>query len=530
MIYVVGSGPSGVASAMALVRQGLEVTMLDVGHELEPDRTAVIEELGRRQPEAWDRQALAYIKGSTNANTATIPLKLSYGSDFPYRDTDGASISQAECTRHSFARGGLSNVWGAAIMPYSKEDIADWPIAHADLARHYEAVLTFMDIACVGKDDLHGMFPLYSDRCQHISPTRQAEAFMRDLEAGRSALNVRGLYFGYSRLAVRALPRSGRTGCVYCGLCMYGCPYRLIYNASDTLSELCTRSNFRYVKGILVNKVEEAKGGVTIHAESSRSGEPLTFMASRVYLACGVISTAKILLESLEAFDHPLRMQDSQYYLFPFVRFVDVPGVADERLHTLAQLFIEIFDKQISPHTVHLQVYTYSDIYLKSLQAMLGKLYPLLGRAINAVLGRLCVMQGYLHSSLSDTYWLRLTPGGAGRGASQLLIERSPNVRAEAAVRQVIKKVLDNSRLLKGFPVEWFLKLGSPGKSCFHSGGTFPMQQIPVAFQSDILGRPYGFQKVHVVDASILTSVPATTITFSVMANAHRIASMHSET
>jgi choline dehydrogenase-like flavoprotein len=31
--------------------------------------------------------------------------------------------------------------------------------------------------------------------------------------------------------------------------------------------------------------------------------------------------------------------------------------------------------------------------------------------------------------------------------------------------------------------------------------------------------------RVHLVDASVLPSIPATSITFSVMANAHRIAS-----
>ena len=49
--------------------------------------------------------------------------------------------------------------------------------------------------------------------------------------------------------------------------------------------------------------------------------------------------------------------------------------------------------------------------------------------------------------------------------------------------------------------------------------------RIP-ANQSDALGRPMGRSRVHVVDASSLPSIPATTITFSVMANAHRIGTL----
>jgi hypothetical protein len=66
------------------------------------------------------------------------------------------------------------------------------------------------------------------------------------------------------------------------------------------------------------------------------------------------------------------------------------------------------------------------------------------------------------------------------------------------------------------------LQMAEPGRS-FHSGGSFPMREKPGAFESDCLGRPHGWTRVHAVDATVLPSVPATTITFSVMANAHRI-------
>jgi choline dehydrogenase-like flavoprotein len=66
------------------------------------------------------------------------------------------------------------------------------------------------------------------------------------------------------------------------------------------------------------------------------------------------------------------------------------------------------------------------------------------------------------------------------------------------------------------------LRVGQPGRG-FHTGGTFPMRSKPGAFETDVLGRPYGFSKVHLVDSSVFPSLPATTITLSVMANAHRI-------
>lgn len=531
MIYVVGSGPAGVSSAIALVKQGLQVTMLDVGMELEPDRLAAVHKLGQSSPENWDSQTVAVIKGNSGTNAAGFPMKLSYGSDFPYREAGKNWRAQStQGTVHSFARGGLSNVWGAAVMPYSKDDIADWPISLTDLAKHYEYVSSFMPIACAKKDELHDFFPIYSDHFQPLSPTRQAVAFMEDLTSNKAKLNAQGVYFGHSRLAVRTLPRNTDGGCVYCGLCMYGCPYRLIYNSADTLDALQKLPNFRYVRHVLVKKVVEVNGEVRIKAESTRSGEQIEFNASRVYLACGVLSTAKIMLESLEAYDYPLTMLDSQYFLFPFLRFSNVNGVVNERLQSLAQIFVEIVDSEVSPNTVHLQVYTYSDIYLRSLQEMLGKLYSAFRFSMDFLLGRVCVVQGYLHSNLSNTFLLRLSPKAENHRESNLLVEKSNRSQAELMVRRVLAKVLRNAKLLNGVPIGFLLKLGSPGKSCFHSGGTFPMRYSPAAFQSDCLGRPFGFQKVHIVDASVFPSIPATTITFTVMANAHRIASLYHET
>jgi choline dehydrogenase-like flavoprotein len=53
------------------------------------------------------------------------------------------------------------------------------------------------------------------------------------------------------------------------------------------------------------------------------------------------------------------------------------------------------------------------------------------------------------------------------------------------------------------------------------------MAGAPGPDQSDRWGRPHGFQRVHLTDASVLPEIPATTITLAVMANAHRIASHH---
>jgi hypothetical protein len=71
-------------------------------------------------------------------------------------------------------------------------------------------------------------------------------------------------------------------------------------------------------------------------------------------------------------------------------------------------------------------------------------------------------------------------------------------------------------------PLPLMLKIAQPGRG-FHTGGSFPMTREPRGFQTDLLGRPPGWKRIHAVDATVFPSIPATTITYSAMANAHRI-------
>ena len=50
VVIVIGSGPAGVSCAKALMGRGVEVSLLDAGLELEPERRALVDELARQAP------------------------------------------------------------------------------------------------------------------------------------------------------------------------------------------------------------------------------------------------------------------------------------------------------------------------------------------------------------------------------------------------------------------------------------------------------------------------------------------------
>ncbi len=526
--YVVGSGPAGVACARALLDKGVRVVMLDGGTRLEANRVRAVETLGSSQPEDFDPDLVALIKENMDATPEGVPLKVAFGSAFPYQgvdtylpvDIDGFSASP------SLAAGGLGNVWGASMLPFRADDIADWPLPISALAPHYEAVLDFVPIAG-SRDAIDSVLPLYSRRYQPLRPSRQASGFAKDLFANQKALAADGITIGSSRLAVRAEASEEGPGCAYCGLCMYGCPYGAIYNPASTLEGLRRNPDFQYVDGVVVERIAERGGRVQITATSMADDGALTFEAERVYLACGVLSSASILLRSMEAYDIPLAMKDSQYYLFPLLRYGMPTGVESERLHTLAQLFLEISDSRISSRSIHLQVYSYNDLLPSAVGGFLGPLAGLARPALSQLVGRLLIVQGYLHSSLSSAISVALAPPVNGN-RPRLKVEARAVPATKQAVGRVIAKLMKNRRYLRALPIGLMLKMALPGRG-YHSGGTFPMAERPGEFQSDLLGRPSGFERVHLVDSSVFPTIPSTTITLSTMANAHRIGSAHND-
>ena len=502
MYYVVGSGPAGISCAQALLAAGKEATILDSGVQLEPDRRAAVEALAASDPTTWTKENTAFMRAGMSSGKSGIPEKLVYGSNYTYRPVSGSTSITCEGpdTKPSYALGGLSTVWGSAVMPYRQQDIANWPITVSDLEPGYRAVQKWMPFSAQ-TDDLAGLFPLYRDDLTSLPMSRQASAVLSDLTRNRTSLNAKGVHFGQSRLAVNA------TKCVSCGLCMYGCPRSLIYSTDQTLSAM----SVKYISGVTLQSVEESGDSVTLNA-INQDGSKCQFTGERAFLGAGLLNTTAILLRSLGLYDTPVNIVDSQYFLLPLLRFRGISGVSKERLHTLAQLFVDILDESISPYTVHLQTYTYNDLFRDPVMAALGPLAPMF--PVETFLGRLLLFQGYLHSDHSPSITANLSR------SNTLTLTSVPNPETKKRVNQVAQKLTKLVGQTGVMPLRPLLQMGKPGRG-FHSGGSFPM-----GTKTDILGRPSGLQRVHAVDSSVLPSIPASTVTYTVMANAYRIGSL----
>ncbi len=523
---IIGSGPAAAGAALALTAQpGVEVKVLDVGLRLEANRRDAAQTLATTPPEEWSASLLDLVASRPVASAGGgLPEKRAYGSDFPFRDVGQLSGFTPGHDVHgrliSAAYGGFSTVWGAQVMPYTAATFAGWPVTHAEMEPHYRAVLDRIPYAGE-EDDLARLFPLIGSPDPLPPLSERSARVLAAYQRHRAALNRIGVTVGKARLAMSS------PACVSCGLCMSGCPYGLIYSASQTFDELCRKGRITYCGGLLATRVMEDAGSAAVEARETATGRVHRFVADRVYVACGGLATTRLLLGSLRMFDREVTMGESVQFMMPLASLRATPDPRNARQFTLNQfnMVVDLDRKGLDVSQLHF--YTYDPAFLDALPRSLRA--PGMEGAMLQVLRRLTVALGYLPSWASPRLRLRARPS-AGDEMPELLVSRDPTRWARnQMLRRVVGRVMRAAPLLDLYPVIPSLKLATGGKS-YHFGGSFPHRPDHADARgfgpagSDTLGRVGGWKRIHVVDAAVLPSVAATTFTLTVMANAHRIA------
>jgi choline dehydrogenase-like flavoprotein len=182
---VVGSGPAGVACTQALLDAGRQVLMLDAGQVLESDTAAFVRELSALPVERWPADAIFRMRKNLEAKAHGLPIKLQFGSDFCYRPprAEKPVVMNGIGLSPSYALGGLSNVWGAAMLPYLESDTADWPVRQSELAPHYRAAVKLTGLTGEA-DALADRFPLFAENVPALRVSGGMQRFLNNLRLG----------------------------------------------------------------------------------------------------------------------------------------------------------------------------------------------------------------------------------------------------------------------------------------------------------------------------------------------------------
>src|SRR6266851_6975599 len=161
-VAVIGSSLAGVFAAHALAARGLHVTILDVGETLDPARQAAVAQLRDREPGSWLAEHQDLISANATMNGDELPKKMHFGSDYIYAaDRPFAHIVTNRAGRApypTFARGGFSNIWGAAVLPPDACDMADWPVSRSAMEPYFRKVAALLPL-CGSGGSMAAAFP-----------------------------------------------------------------------------------------------------------------------------------------------------------------------------------------------------------------------------------------------------------------------------------------------------------------------------------------------------------------------------------
>jgi hypothetical protein len=248
-------------------------------------------------------------------------------------------------------------------------------------------------------------------------------------------------------------------------------------------------SKLDYRAGWTADTIAEKDGWVEVSGSTGGGGTEETLRAGRVFLGAGCIPSTRILLKSGGHYDLPAPLIDSQYFMFPFLRWRSAGDAFGERMTTLAQLFVSLMAPRISRWSIHLSVYSFNDQIGGLLQNKLAIFGPLATPLTRFLADRMLVFGGYLHSDESSRLELTLGQPEAD-GISRLVLSHQDNPRTQMTARGAAQMLLPLWRSLGGIPLVPMLQVKDPGTS-YHFGGSFRMTEKPTEiFQSDALGRP----------------------------------------
>ena len=528
-VTVVGSGASAVHFAQTALERGWQVTLLDVGRA----RPAHVRpELSFEGLKDSHTRSSEYFLGENFEGVLFPGAKGEYYGFPPHREyifaPHASSTTRAAGLDPllSFARGGLAEAWTGAVFPFSDAELADWPIAHADLAPHYDLVAQRIGIAGT-LDDLTRYVPTHAHLDAPLDLDPHSQRLSERYASVRAKLNDSlGVFLGRTRAAVLTRPLAHRKACDLKGRCLWGCPNDAIYSPAFTLRELERQANFRYVPGVFVRRFEADDGGVVRAVEVEHAqGLRERIAVERLVLAAGTLSSSRIVLESLSAVggseSELCGLMDNRQVLVPFVNWSmlrEQPVLDGYQYHQLA-LGLSAGDPR---EYVHGLITTLKSALIHPIaQSVPFDLRTALDLTRNSH-----AALGLLNLNFHDTRRAenRLVLEREG-DLSRMVLHYAPEALEARRIKSVLKRVKRALSLLRCFVPPGMTHVRPMGASV-HYAGTLPMAREGGALTSTPNGQSRAFKNLWLADGSTFPFLPAKNLTFTLMANASRIATL----
>ena len=379
----------------------------------------------------------------------------------------------------SLAKGGLSNLWGAGIQPYTEIELSQFPYSYEKIWGIYSRIYKIL----TGTDG------------REFHP-----------EAFRSVIN--SFEVCDPLLAINVKNGGGRSchlkscdnGCICCN--------KNIYNSRNEIDHLINSKKIEYLPSLFVKSIDYQDGHYIINCVEVPSQKVVALKATIVFSCLGAISTSKVVLgmskkdAKVPFFNTP----GGSFFMFSFRLFHKKKHKILSSQTFKGNVVKNYFEGNIFPFSENLVVTYFGEGLGKILNSLFGKL----------VFSRLFIANIYFSSDLSSASF--------ESNDDQITIRAS----ITSDLRKVFKrtmKLIKKELFLEGlFVLPFGKKLLSPGQD-IHYGGSIPMKKNPGENQCDFNGELYGFKNFYVTDSASMPFLAPKGHSFNSMVNAYYIAS-----
>jgi choline dehydrogenase-like flavoprotein len=385
--------------------------------------------------------------------------------------------------------GGLTNYWGATCLPFLPSELKALGLSREQLEPYYQRIGASIGIA---GDDTSPLAQHYNHGFMTAPAIRQLALF-RKAEAAVNAGPEQGFIAGSNCLALDVGPTSNYS-CTYCGHCLAGCYRQALFSSSSERSRQQWPNSLSFRQG-LVRDIDLEKLQLRYIDQGQRKTSP---GYDRIFLAAGCIQSSAIIMRSL-GLDSPVQLYDNAVVQFPILYTGPLPE-AEADYFALSQLLINCRNSGNQ-----IQLYPFADHLLRS--AVPEWSWPRLQPIATYLRRRLIIARLYLHSNQSHRYSLQ-------RQQDEITMHKDREPKLYAARDDI--SALGRQLRSAGFRVLGALKVGTSTSSHFASS-IATSAGIPAASGQLANG-------IYCCDGAMFPESPATSPTFTIMANAARIA------
>lgn len=524
-VVVVGSGASAVHYARSALERGWQVTMLDVGLQKAPPVRPEdsFDELKRNLEDP-----AAYFLGDDDSGVLWPGAAGEYYGFPPHKDYVFRGVDPFACRSRgfeplvSFARGGLAEAWTGGSFPFNDGELEEFPFGYDELGPFYDEVARRIGVSGAD-DDLARFMPVHEHLCEPLDLDEHSAMLMGRYELNKPAVNGRlRTWLGRTRAATIREETDAERGCTYLGRCLWGCPRGALWTPLQGLEALHGMDGFTYVPGAYVRHFEADDGGRVkrVCVERLEGGGEEELEVERLVLAAGTLSTSKIFLESMRraAGEAPVLrgLMDNRQVLLPFLNLEMIARPVDTRRYQYHNLMLGLEGERPRDYVHGLITTLKSALIHPIVQAVpldLGSSTQVF-RNVHAALGILNVNWS---DDRREDNTLSLDEDG------RLVVEYHPPPGEARKMRRTLRTL---KRVLwkLGCIVPPGMAHVRPMGASVHYSGTLPMSASsdPLTTTPDCRSR--SFDNLWIVDGAPLPFLPAKNLTFTLMANAARVA------